>query len=125
MPARRRRAALRDDDRLLLGVDLVKDTATLEAAYNDRRGVTAAFNRNMLHVLNREVGTDFDIGAFRHRAFFDRQRSRIEMHLVADGEQRVHVPGHGAIRFADGESVRTEISCKYDRPALVVGRAAR
>ncbi|HEX3157827.1 MAG TPA: L-histidine N(alpha)-methyltransferase [Gemmatimonadaceae bacterium] len=102
-------------DHLLLGVDLEKDTATLEAAYNDVSGVTAEFNRNMLRVLNRELGADFDVAAFRHRAFFDRARHRIEMHLVADRAMSVRVPGVGDVRFAAGESVRTEISTKYDR----------
>jgi L-histidine N-alpha-methyltransferase len=109
------RATLRPTDRLLLGVDLIKDVATLEAAYNDSRGVTAEFNRNVLRVLNRELGADFDETAFVHRAFYHRELHRIEMHLVARTPQRVHVPGVGTLMFAAGESIRTEISCKYDR----------
>jgi L-histidine N-alpha-methyltransferase len=109
------RATLRSTDRLLLGVDLVKDVATLEAAYNDSRGVTAEFNRNVLRVLNRELGADFDVDAFAHRAFFNRDLRRIEMHLVARSPQRVYVPGIGTLSLAGGESIRTEISCKYDR----------
>ncbi|HEX7941381.1 MAG TPA: L-histidine N(alpha)-methyltransferase, partial [Gemmatimonadaceae bacterium] len=81
---RRIRAAMRDGDRLLLGADLRKPVGRIEAAYNDARGVTAEFNRNVLRVLNREIGADFDVDAFRHRAFYDRERHRIEMHLVAD-----------------------------------------
>jgi L-histidine N-alpha-methyltransferase len=118
------RETLRPTDRLLLGVDLVKDVATLEAAYNDARGVTAEFNRNVLRVLNRELGADFDVDAFAHHAFYDRELHRIEMHLVARTPQRVHVPGLGALTIAAGESIRTEISCKYDRPsaeALLAG----
>jgi L-histidine N-alpha-methyltransferase len=109
------RATLRPTDRFLLGVDLVKDVATLEAAYNDSRGVTAEFNRNVLRVLNRELGADFDLDAYEHLAFYDRARSRIEMHLVARSDQRVFVPGAGTIAIAARESIRTEISCKYDR----------
>jgi L-histidine N-alpha-methyltransferase len=66
-------------------------------------------------VLNRELHADFNLAKFRHRAFYDVAKARIEMHLVACGVQRVHVPLVGDVHFADGESVRTEISCKYDR----------
>jgi L-histidine N-alpha-methyltransferase len=111
---RRIRQSLRPTDRLLLGVDLVKDVATLEAAYNDSGGVTAEFNLNVLRVLNRELGANFDLTAFAHRAFYDSAERRIEMHLVARSEQCVHVPGLGTIPIAAGESIRTEISCKYD-----------
>jgi L-histidine N-alpha-methyltransferase len=109
------RDALRPTDRLLLGVDLVKDTAVLEAAYNDARGVTADFNLNVLRVLNRELDADFNIAAYRHYAFYDVEKARIEMHLVARHAQVVRIPDVGDIRLADGESIRTEISCKYDR----------
>ncbi|MEP7001635.1 MAG: L-histidine N(alpha)-methyltransferase [bacterium] len=112
---RRVRDALRPTDRLLLGVDLVKGTAVLEAAYNDARGVTAEFNLNVLRVLNRELGADFNIAAYRHYAFYDVTKARIEMHLVARHAQVVRIPDVGAIHLADGESIRTEISCKYDR----------
>ncbi|MEP6692384.1 MAG: L-histidine N(alpha)-methyltransferase [Gemmatimonadaceae bacterium] len=112
------RDAMRPNDRLLLGADLVKDVARIELAYNDARGVTAAFNRNVLHMLNRELGADFDPARFAHRAFFNRDASRIEMHLVSLGEQRVCVPGVGLVPFRDGETIRTEISCKYDRAAV-------
>lgn len=114
---RRIRNTLRPTDRLLLGVDLIKDPAVLHAAYNDSRGVTAEFNRNVLRVLNRELGADFDVGAFAHRAVYDSVKARIEMHLVAQREQRVRVPGVGDVHFARGESIRTEISSKYDRPS--------
>lgn len=116
------REELRPGDAFLLGADLApgpgKSVEMLEAAYNDARGVTADFNLNVLRVLNREAGTDFAEGGFFHRAFWNREASRIEMHLVADGEQEVSVPGHGTVRLVDGESVRTEISCKYDRPSI-------
>ncbi|HEV2147276.1 MAG TPA: L-histidine N(alpha)-methyltransferase [Longimicrobiaceae bacterium] len=112
------RRAMRPDDRFLLGVDLRKDPARIEAAYNDAQGVTAEFNRNMLRVLNHEAGADFDPEAFEHRAFYDRGEHRIEMHLVATAPQTVHVPGVGEVRFAAGESIRTEISCKHDRASV-------
>ncbi|HEX6536038.1 MAG TPA: L-histidine N(alpha)-methyltransferase [Gemmatimonadaceae bacterium] len=115
---RRIRSAMRDGDRLLLGADLRKAVPRIEAAYNDRAGITAEFNRNVLRVLNRELGADFDVDAFRHRAIYDRDRHRIEMHLVADAPQQVTVPGVGVVRIARGESIRTEISTKYDRPAI-------
>ena len=106
------------DDRLLLGVDLKKDPATLNAAYNDRAGVTAAFNLNVLRVLNRELGADFDVDAFRHHAFYDEDQGRIEMHLVADAPQTITIPDVGTIQLAAGESILTEISRKYDRPEV-------
>jgi L-histidine N-alpha-methyltransferase len=112
------RAALGAGDTLLLGVDLVKDVATLEAAYNDRRGVTAEFNRNVLRVLNAELGATFDVDGFDHRAFYDPRQRRIEMHLVARHAQHALVPGVGVVRFRAGETVRTEISCKYDRESV-------
>ncbi len=105
-------------DHLLLGVDLRKEAARIEAAYNDSRGVTADFNRNMLLVLNRELGAEFDPDAFEHRAFYDPAAHRIEMHLVSSRAQRVEVPGIGRVSFAAGESIRTEISCKHDRASV-------
>ena len=98
---------------LLLGLDLRKDPAVLEPAYNDTRGVTAAFNRNLLVRINRELGADFDPTAFRHRAFYNRERDRIEMHLVSAAEQRVQVSGRTFV-FRAGESIHTENSYKYD-----------
>ena len=114
----RMRADLDAGDRILLGVDLIKDPAVLDAAYNDKAQVTAEFNRNVLNVLNRELGSDFDLTAFRHRAFYSLPLHRIEMHLVSTRPQTVHIPAAGEFAFAEGETVRTEISCKYDR-ALV------
>lgn len=98
---------------LLLGVDLRKDPAVLEAAYNDRLGVTAAFNRNLLVRINRELGGEFDPATFRHRAFYNRAQSRIEMHLVSIPDQTVNIDDR-AIRFRRGESIHTENSYKYD-----------
>jgi L-histidine N-alpha-methyltransferase len=110
--------AMRPGDRFLLGADLRKNPAVIERAYNDSQGVTAEFNLNVLRVLNRELGADFDLGAFEHRAFYDRGCHRIEMHLVSTDDQIAHVPGIGDVAFAGGESIRTEISCKYDRATL-------
>ncbi len=110
--------AMRPGDHFLLGADLRKDPKVIEAAYNDREGVTAEFNLNVLRVINRELGADFDLQRFEHRAFYDRMLHRIEMHLVSTDDQEVHVPGVGTVRFAGGESIRTEISCKYDRSSL-------
>jgi L-histidine Nalpha-methyltransferase len=98
---------------LLIGVDLRKDRATLERAYNDARGITAAFNLNILQRINRELGADFDIGSFQHRAFYSAGRGRIEMHLISLADQVVTVAGR-PFRFSAGESIHTESSHKYD-----------
>jgi L-histidine Nalpha-methyltransferase len=112
------RAAMRPGDRFLMGVDLRKSVGRIEAAYNDARGVTAAFNRNMLLVLNHELGAEFDPESFEHQAFYELVNHRIEMHLVSRFEQVVRVPGIGAVHFEEGESIRTEISCKHDRASV-------
>jgi dimethylhistidine N-methyltransferase len=109
---RRFRAALGSGARLLLGADLVKDPAVLEAAYDDAAGVTAAFNLNLLHRLNRELGADFDVAAFRHRALWNPEEERVEMHLEARSAQRAHLGGR-EIRFRAGETIHTENSHKY------------
>jgi L-histidine N-alpha-methyltransferase len=104
------------DDRLLLGTDLVKDAAVLEAAYDDAQGVTAEFNLNMLRVLNRELEADFDIERFEHVAFFDRRNEWIEMRLRSREPQDVAIAAVGLqIEFATGEELRTEISAKFTR----------
>ncbi len=112
------RAAMSASDRFLMGVDLRKDVARIEAAYNDSAGVTAEFNRNMLRVLNHELGANFDPLFFEHRAFYEPVAHRIEMHLVSTRAQQVTIPGLGEISFAKGESIRTEISAKYDRASV-------
>lgn len=98
--------------RLLIGVDLRKDPALLNAAYNDAQGVTAAFNLNLLTRINRELDGHFEIDAFAHRAFFNEAKSRIEMHLVSLAEQRVRVAGQD-FAFREGETIHTENSYKY------------
>jgi L-histidine N-alpha-methyltransferase len=115
---RRVRAAMEPGDRFLMGADLRKDVARIEAAYNDSRGVTAEFNRNMLRVLNHELGADFDPDAFAHRAFYEPVAHRIEMHLVSRRPQQVRIPGIGPVTFAKGETLRTEISCKHDQASV-------
>jgi L-histidine N-alpha-methyltransferase len=105
-------------DRLLLGTDLRKDAAVLNAAYNDAAGVTAEFNRNMLRVLNATLDADFVPDRFAHRAFYDERERRIEMHLVSVGPQVITIPGLPRIVLGDGDSIRTELSHKYDRAAV-------
>lgn len=100
------------DSLLVLGVDLVKDTPSLEAAYDDAAGVTAAFNMNLLKRINHELGGDFDLEAFRHRAIFNADASRIEMHLVSRKDQSVRIGGD-SFPFREGETIHTESSYKY------------
>lgn len=103
-------------DFLLLGLDLVKPVEVLDAAYNDRQGVTAEFNRNVLRVINRELQADFRIDLFEHVAFFREDLAQIEMHLRAKQAHRVHVAALDlTVSFAAGETIRTEISRKFDR----------
>jgi len=96
----------------IVGVDLVKDERVLHAAYNDAAGVTAAFNLNLLRRINNELGADFDLGCFRHKAFFNQAQHRIEMHLESRVAQSVLVCGR-VIQFAAGETIHTESSYKY------------
>ena len=106
---------------LLIGVDLKKDTRILEAAYNDSKGITAAFNKNILVRFNHELDANFDMDAFNHHAFYNEEKSRIEMHLVSRSKQSVHIDGK-LIPFEKGESIHTENSYKYsigDFKALV------
>ena len=111
---RRIRAQLRPGDAFLLGTDLVKDPAVLVAAYDDAAGVTAAFNKNVLAVLNAELGADFDLDAFEHVAVWDAEREWIEMRLRATSAQSVRVGDLGlAVEFAAGEEMRTEVSAKF------------
>jgi len=99
-------------ERMLVGVDLRKDARVLHAAYNDSRGVTAAFNLNLLARINRELGADFDLGRFGHYAFYNAGAGRIEMHLVALAPQAVRIGRH-RFAFEAGESIHTENSYKY------------
>jgi L-histidine N-alpha-methyltransferase len=122
-PPGTRRGLLRDigallgpEDRLLLGTDLVKDPNVIEAAYDDAQGVTAEFNRNVLHVINRELDADFIPDAFEHIAFFDRRHEWVEMRLRARRPCSVLIGELGLrVEFAAGEELRTEISAKFTR----------
>ena len=114
------RGAMSAGDSLLLGADLVKPETELLLAYDDPLGVTAAFNRNLLVRANRELGADFDLGGFGHRAVWNADASRIEMHLVSTRQQRVRVPAADLdITFAAGETIWTESSYKYRTDTLV------
>ena len=115
-------AKLRSGDRFLLGVDLRpgprKSKARLELAYNDRAGVTEAFSRNLLRVLNRELGADFDLDAFRYVSLYDDELGRIETYQESTRDQVVRFADGSEVPLAAGERVRTEISAKYDRPTV-------
>jgi len=117
------RTVLQPGDALLLGTDLRKDATLLEAAYDDPTGVTAAFNKNILARINRELGAGFDLRAFRHRAFFNTQASRVEMHLESEVAKRYRVGALDLdVQFAAGETIHTESSYKFDA-ASVAGLA--
>ncbi len=118
-------SALSAGEWLLLGTDLVKDEATLVAAYDDAQGVTAEFNRNVLHVLNRQLQADFDVDSFHHRAVWVPEEEWVEMRLVAGGRQHVRVGDLDLdLDFDDGEELRTEISAKFRREGVDTELAA-
>lgn len=113
------RSVMGPNDSLLMGADRVKDTDVLHAAYNDSEGLTAEFNLNVLQVLNREVDANFEIDAFEHKAIFNREDSRIEMHLVSKRDQTVSLMAlDETIAFREGESILTEISRKFTPESL-------
>ena len=109
---RKMRGEMGDNGGILIGADLKKDPALIEAAYNDAAGVTAKFTLNMLARLNRELACDFDLAAFRHRAHYNALAGRIETSLVSQRAQKVRL-GRGQVAFGEGEAIRVEISCKY------------
>lgn len=116
----RLRRTLGQRDRFLVGLDLVKDRDVLEAAYNDSAGVTAEFNRNILRVLSRRFGIGVEVDAFEHVAFFDADRSWIEMRLRATRPTELAAPDGGPpVAFGVGREIRTELSCKFTRPSFV------
>ena len=122
---RRVRASLRPGDSFLLGTDLVKDVGVLVAAYDDSAGVTAAFNKNVLAVLNAELGADFDLDGFEHVAVWDPANEWIEMRLRATAEQRARVRDLDLdVRFAAGEEMGTEVSAKFRRAGVEAELAA-
>ncbi|HEX8008393.1 MAG TPA: L-histidine N(alpha)-methyltransferase [Trebonia sp.] len=113
------RSQLRPTDTFLLGTDLVKDLAVLVAAYDDTTGVTAAFNKNVLAVLNAQLGADFDLDAFDHVAAWNAKTEWIEMRLRSTASQQVRVPGIGlTVHFDEGEEMRTEVSAKFRRSGV-------
>jgi len=113
------RGSMNPGDRLLLGADRVKDTAVLNAAYNDRQGLTAAFNLNLLNVLNAETDADFDPRGFDHLAAYNVEEARVEMHLVAKTTQNVRVGAiDAALKIEVGEKILTEISRKFTEESL-------
>jgi L-histidine N-alpha-methyltransferase len=113
------RAMMAPEDTFLLGTDLVKDEATLVAAYDDAQGVTAAFNKNVLSVIDRELGADFDPDDFDHIALWDRENEWIEMRLRARQYLTVKIPALDLTAdFAPGEEMRTEISAKFREPGV-------
>ena len=119
------RSTMTTGDTFLLGTDLVKDTARLVAAYDDAQGVTAAFDKNVLTVLNRDLDADFDLDAFAHRSVWVEEHERIEMRLESLRDQRVHLRGIDLeIELAAGEQVRTEISSKFRREGVTAELAA-
>jgi L-histidine Nalpha-methyltransferase len=121
----RLRASLGAGDFFLLGTDLVKDPATLVAAYDDCAGVTAAFNKNVLAVLNTELGADFDLDEFEHVAVWDADAQWIEMRLRSLADQTEHLPAIGlTVSFAEGEEMRTEVSAKFRRAGVAAELAA-
>ena len=117
------RAVLGAKDGFLVGLDLVKDTERLEAAYNDSAGITARFNLNALRVLNRRFGTDFDVDAFEHVAFYDRDREWIEMRVRALRPTSASLGGGRELRFEAGDEIRTEISRKFTRQSFAAALA--
>jgi L-histidine N-alpha-methyltransferase len=112
------RRLLGDDGALLIGVDRAKDSAILDAAYNDAAGVTARFSLNLLARINRELDGTFDLARFRHVAFYNPRESRIEIYLESLADQVVSVAG-SVVRFREGERIHTEFSYKYERPAFL------
>lgn len=110
---RKMRGEMGEGGGILIGVDLKKDPAVIEAAYNDRAGVTAEFTLNMLARLNRELGTDFDLSSFHHRAHYNPMAGRIETSLVSDRAQKVRAGRRPLASFDEGEAMQVEYSCKY------------
>ncbi|MEO8777780.1 MAG: L-histidine N(alpha)-methyltransferase [Rhodanobacter sp.] len=121
---RKMRNEMGDGGGILIGVDLKKDPALIEAAYNDRAGVTAAFTLNMLARLNREIGSNFQLAAFAHRARYNPMAGRIETQILSRCEQQVEV-GHTQVRLRSDEAIQVEYSCKYslDEFAALAGKA--
>jgi len=114
---KRMRQMMAPEDRALIGLDLKKDPALLEAAYNDSQGITAQFNLNILRRINRELGGNFILDNFEHHAFYNQQEGRIEMHLISKCSQTVVIAGR-TYQFENGETIHTENSYKYSLPQI-------
>lgn len=113
------REQMKENDRLLLGTDLVKNRAVLDAAYNDAQGLTAAFNKNVLSVINRELHADFEPDSFEHVAFFEPEKNQVEMYLRSRRRQEVHIRALDmSVHFEEGETIHTEVSRKFTRASL-------
>ncbi len=111
--------SMNDDDRFVVGFDMIKPRETLEAAYNDSQGVTSKFNKNVLHVLNRELNANFQSSQFEHVAFFNDEKERVEMHLRANTETVVSIHDlELEIKIEKDETIHTENSCKFRRPRV-------
>jgi L-histidine N-alpha-methyltransferase len=109
-------ASMKPEDRVLIGFDMIKPGKTLEAAYNDSRGITSAFNKNLLNVLNRELNAEFDPSRFTHVAFFNEERGRVEMHLQAKQDMEVNVNDlELTVEFNKDETIHTEICSKFSK----------
>ena len=121
---RKMRTEMGENGGILIGADLKKDAAVIEAAYNAAAGVTAQFTLNMLARLNRELGCDFDLASFRHRAHYNAMAGRIETSLVSQREQKVRL-GRSQVAFGKDEAIRVEVSCKYSPEdfATLAGKA--
>jgi len=110
---------LKRGDRFFFGVDMIKDIHVLHSAYNDSRGITAEFNKNILNVVNRELGAEFDLSMFEHLAFFNERENQVEMHLVAKEEMEMRIPCLDlTVKLKKGETIRTEICRKFNRQQI-------
>jgi L-histidine N-alpha-methyltransferase len=112
--------SMKQGDRFLIGLDMVKKRTVLEGAYNDSQGVTCEFNKNILHVINRELNADFDVSLFDHLAFFNVEKEQVEMHLVAKQDISVEIKDLDlSVTFEEGESVHTEICRKFTKEGAI------
>jgi L-histidine N-alpha-methyltransferase len=112
--------SMKSGDRFLIGLDMIKQKTVLEKAYNDSQGVTSAFNKNVLHVINRELNADFDVSAFDHVAFYNEEKEQVEMHLRANQRIAVELKGLNlSVKFDEGETIYTEICRKFSKESTI------
>ena len=113
------RLHITNDDLLLVGFDLVKERFIIESAYNDVQGITSKFNLNLLNRINKELNANFNIENFTHKAYYDQNKKRIEMHILSNIDQQVYIPALDKnIHFKKDETIHTENSYKYDHDRL-------